>query len=203
MARQRLYIVQGHGHDAVGLVGTITAPIGKAGGSIVDLRQDVLHGLSTLYMVVDLSDTELRLEDLSAMVKDLAEDTGLELSVQKYLPVLVSINLFLGDPDEDLLDIQRACRAAGVEALVTDYRESGGAGGTELANKVCELCEQPSELEFQYPLDASIVDKITAISQKIYVVVYPGDVVTMPGLAKQPAALKIDVDDAGTISGLF
>ena len=36
-----------------------------------------------------------------------------------------------------------------------------------------------------------------------FVVVYTGDVMTMPGLAKQPAALNIDVDDSGTISGLF
>jgi formate--tetrahydrofolate ligase len=184
------------------------------------------------------------------------------------LPVIISINRFLGDPDQELLDIQRACRDAGVEAVVTDYREAGGPGGTELAEKVCELCEKPSKLEFQYPLEASVVDKITAISQKIYgadgielttqakreikriedlgygglpicmaktpasltdnpkvpgrpqgfsitvtsarvsagagfVVVYTGNVMTMPGLAKQPAALNIDVDDSGTISGLF
>jgi len=36
-----------------------------------------------------------------------------------------------------------------------------------------------------------------------FVVVYTGDVMTMPGLAKHPAALGIDVDDDGKISGLF
>ena len=92
MARQRLYIVHGRGNDAVGLVGSITAPIGKAGGNIVDLRQDVLHGLFTIYMVVDLSETDLRLDDLSAMAKEIGEDTGLVLSVDKYLPVARSPN---------------------------------------------------------------------------------------------------------------
>ena len=36
-----------------------------------------------------------------------------------------------------------------------------------------------------------------------FVVVYTGDILTMPGLPKVPAAEKIDVDDTGRISGLF
>ncbi len=36
-----------------------------------------------------------------------------------------------------------------------------------------------------------------------FVVVFAGDIVDMPGLPKMPAALNIDVDDEGTISGLF
>jgi predicted amino acid-binding ACT domain protein len=87
MAGQRLYIVHGRGNDAVGLVGSITAPIGQAGGNIVDLRQDVLHGLFIIDMVVDLSDTPLRINDFTAMIKEISEDTGLVLSVDKYLPV--------------------------------------------------------------------------------------------------------------------
>ena len=36
-----------------------------------------------------------------------------------------------------------------------------------------------------------------------FIVVYTGDVLTMPGLPKHPAAENIDVDDNGVISGLF
>ena len=36
-----------------------------------------------------------------------------------------------------------------------------------------------------------------------FVVVYTGDIMTMPGLPKKPAAYGIDIDDAGNISGLF
>jgi len=92
MARQRLYIVHGRGNDAVGLVGTLAAPIGNAGGNVVDLRQNVLHGLFSLDMVVDLSGSQLRIDDFAAMVAELAEDTGLTLSVEKYLPVPRSPN---------------------------------------------------------------------------------------------------------------
>jgi formate--tetrahydrofolate ligase len=36
-----------------------------------------------------------------------------------------------------------------------------------------------------------------------FVVAYAGDIMTMPGLPKVPAAQKIDVDGNGRISGLF
>ena len=36
-----------------------------------------------------------------------------------------------------------------------------------------------------------------------FVVVQTGDIMTMPGLPKVPAAEKIDVDENGVISGLF
>jgi phosphoserine phosphatase len=87
MTNQRLYIVHGMGTDGVGLVGSITTPIAEAGGNIVDLRQDVLHGLFTLFMVVDLSHCSLRIDDFRKMVRHLGEDTGLTLSVDKYVPI--------------------------------------------------------------------------------------------------------------------
>ena len=86
MTRQRLYVVYGKGTDSVGLVGSITAPISQAGGNIVDLRQDVLHGLFTIFLVVDLSENKVRIEDLTEMVQRINEDTGLELSVDNYNP---------------------------------------------------------------------------------------------------------------------
>ena len=36
-----------------------------------------------------------------------------------------------------------------------------------------------------------------------FVVAIAGDMMTMPGLPKRPAAVNIDVDDSGRISGLF
>ncbi|MFO7905426.1 MAG: ACT domain-containing protein [Planctomycetota bacterium] len=86
MTRQRLYMVYGTGSDAVGLVGRITTPISQAGGNIVDLRQDVLHGLFSVLLVVDLAGTEMELQVFSDMVRRIGEETGLELSVDKYNP---------------------------------------------------------------------------------------------------------------------
>ena len=36
-----------------------------------------------------------------------------------------------------------------------------------------------------------------------FIVALMGDILTMPGLPKHPAALDIDISDDGTISGLF
>ena len=36
-----------------------------------------------------------------------------------------------------------------------------------------------------------------------FVVIYTGDILTMPGFPKAPAALNIDCDNDGNISGLF
>lgn len=36
-----------------------------------------------------------------------------------------------------------------------------------------------------------------------FIVVYTGAIMTMPGLPKRPAALDIDIDETGEISGLF
>jgi phosphoserine phosphatase len=87
MEKQRLYIVYGTGADSVGLVGKITARIAEVKGNVVDLRQDVLHGLFTIFMVVDLAESGARIEQFKTVIKEIAEDTGLQLTVDKYSPV--------------------------------------------------------------------------------------------------------------------
>ena len=84
---QNLYIVFGTGPDAVGLVEKVTAPVAAIHGNIVDLRQDVLHGLFTLFMVVDLTRATLPAEGVVALVARISEETGLDLAVDRYQPV--------------------------------------------------------------------------------------------------------------------
>jgi phosphoserine phosphatase len=86
MANRRLYVVHGIGDDAVGLVRSLAAPIAQARGNIVDIRQDVLHGLFTIVAVVDLSESELRTDAFRDTVARIAEDTGLTITVDNYVP---------------------------------------------------------------------------------------------------------------------
>lgn len=81
-----LYIVYGIGSDSVGLIGRITSPISKAGGNIVDMRQGVLHGLFTIYMVVDLSTAGVTVKEFKELVGRVSADTGLRLTMDKYTP---------------------------------------------------------------------------------------------------------------------
>ncbi len=85
--RERLYVVHGAGRDAVGLVQQLTRPIAEVRGNVVDLRQDVVHGLFTVVMVVDLAESDLRAEQFRGLVARIAEDANLTLEVQKYTPV--------------------------------------------------------------------------------------------------------------------
>ncbi len=86
MANRRLYVVHGLGGDAVGLVRSLTSPIAQARGNIVNIRQDVLHGLFTFVAVVNLSESELRIDEFRNMVTRIAEDTGLAITVDNYVP---------------------------------------------------------------------------------------------------------------------
>ena len=86
MGKQRLLVVHGMGADAVGLVGKIAAPIAKAQGNIVDLRQDVLHGLFTFHMVVDLTDSRLDTAAFDSLLAEIGAETGLGISAHPYSP---------------------------------------------------------------------------------------------------------------------
>lgn len=184
------------------------------------------------------------------------------------VPVVVAINKFLTDTEEELEYIRNYCTEKGADFATAEMFAKGGSGGTDLAQKVVEACEKENKFNQIYSLDLSIKDKIKKVAQEIYraenvvftpqaekalvkivelggnslpvciaktqyslsdnpallgaptghvinvrdiklsngagfVVVYTGDIMTMPGLPKVPAAEKIDVDENGIISGLF
>jgi phosphoserine phosphatase len=84
---EKLYILFGTGPDAVGLVQQITTPVAGIGGNVMDLRQDVLHGLFTVFLVVDFAASAASVEEIEGLVAGIAERTGLDLRVEKYQPV--------------------------------------------------------------------------------------------------------------------
>jgi phosphoserine phosphatase len=95
---EKLYILFGTGPDAVGLVQQITTPIAAIGGNVMDLRQDVLHGLFTVFLVVDFAGSDASAEEIERLVGEIAGQTGLDLRVENYQPVARSaerVNLLL------------------------------------------------------------------------------------------------------------
>jgi formate--tetrahydrofolate ligase len=84
------------------------------------------------------------------------------------VPSIISINRFLTDSDADLREIRKQCEDLGAEAVITDYREAGGEGGLELAERVAALCEKPGDFKFLYPLEDSITDKVRAVATQVY-----------------------------------
>ena len=208
-------------------------------------------------------------ENLEAL-KDGIVNLGAHIeNMRKYgVPVVVAINRFLTDSQAELDFIKDYCIEKGADFALSDVFANGGDGGVELAKKVVEACDKPSDFTLLYPDTMSIREKVETIAREIYradkvnftaqaekamkeisalggdkypvcvaktqyslsddptklgaptghtitvrdlklsngagfVVVYTGDIMTMPGLPKVPAAERIDVDTDGIISGLF
>ncbi len=85
------------------------------------------------------------------------------------LPVVVAINHFDTDTQEEIEVIrERAITAGAEDAVVSNVWLKGGAGGEELAEAVVKAAEKPSNFNFLYPLDWPIKKKIETIATKIY-----------------------------------
>lgn len=213
--------------------------------------------------------TEVSKENLEALKKGIV-NLGVHIAnMRKYnVPVVVAINRFYADTDSELKYIEDFCRENGASFALAEVFANGGDGGKELAQKVVEACEKPSNYAPIYPLELGIKEKIEKIASSIYgakkvnytvqaekaiaevtalgadklpvciaktqyslsddptllgapkdfeitvrnvslsngagfVVVYTGEIMTMPGLPKAPAAHNINVDQNGKIAGLF
>lgn len=213
--------------------------------------------------------TEVSETNLDALKKGIV-NLGVHIdNMNKYgVPVVVAINRFYTDSEEELKYIEDYCHQRGAEFALSDVFCEGGNGGVDLAKKVVEACEKPSDFKLLYDNNLTIKEKMNRIATEIYgadkvnytpqaekalkdvvalggdklpvcvaktqyslsdnpallgapkgfditvrdvrisngagfVVVYTGNIMTMPGLPKVPAANKIDVDENNVISGLF
>lgn len=213
---------------------------------------------------------ELNISNVDALNKGMENLEKQIENIKAYgVPVVVAINKFITDSDEEVKAIEDFCKNLGVEVSLTEVWEKGGEGGIDLANKVIKTIEnEPSNFKMIYDSEESIKDKILKIVQTIYggkgvnytpqalkqiaeiekfnldklpicmaktqyslsdnpsllgrpenfditvkevrvsngagfIVVLTGDVMTMPGLPKVPAANRMDIKDNGEIVGLF
>ena len=84
------------------------------------------------------------------------------------LPAVVAINHRAEDTDAEVSALVAAAERAGVKAVVARHFAQGGAGAQELAREVVRLAQEPSELHFTYPDEATLWDKMRAIAQRVY-----------------------------------
>jgi formate--tetrahydrofolate ligase len=64
------------------------------------------------------------------------------------------------------------------------------------------LSDNPKNLQCEEPFDITVRD-VELKSGAGFIVVFTGNVITMPGLPKKPAAENINIDDDGNVIGLF
>jgi formate--tetrahydrofolate ligase len=85
------------------------------------------------------------------------------------VPVIVAINHFIDDTDEEIEIVEKFCNSKNIPVAFADIWSQGGEGGIELAGKLISLIHNnPSKFKFLYELNLSVKEKIERIAKKIY-----------------------------------
>ena len=84
-------------------------------------------------------------------------------------PVVVAINRYASDTDEELAVIQKWCGEQEVPVAICEHFSKGPEGASDLVDALLAAAQMPSKpLEPVYPLQASVPEKIEAIAKRIY-----------------------------------
>ena len=85
------------------------------------------------------------------------------------VPLVVAINRFSDDKEEEIAVVAEYCSELGVESAVYDGHSKGSEGAIELSQKVLEVTSrQPSRYHPLYELEAPLTEKIEVIAREIY-----------------------------------
>ena len=108
--------------------------------------------------------------DVNAVIRGFA---NLERHVKNVLsfgvPVVVAINRFSSDTDDEVTSIKTLCQGLGVEAIECTHWSDGGAGAVNLANTVVELANSNlTKYKSLYENSLSLWEKIETIAKSIY-----------------------------------
>ena len=134
--------------DAVVLVATIRALKYNGGVAKKDLNESNMDALKK-----GIANLEKHIENL-----------------QKYgVPVVVTLNSFITDTDEETQFVKNFCEERNCEFALSKVWEKGGEGGIELANAVLKTIEtKESHFKVLYDEKLPIKEKITCIAKEIY-----------------------------------
>ena len=137
--------------------------------------------------------------DLKAGLENL--DKHIDNIKNKYkLPLVVAINKFVTDTDEQIDMIEKFCNERGAEVSLCEVWAKGGEGGIDLAEKVLRAIDgNKAEFDYFYDINLTIKEKIEKICKEIYgadgVVFAPAtkkvfDVIEAEGLNKLPVCMS-------------
>jgi len=111
----------------------------------------------------------LKAEDVDALGKGLDNLEKHVENIQSFgVPVVVAINRFPDDTEEELDFLDKKVREMGSKVVLSEVWAKGGEGGRALAEEVVRMCEEDSNFKFLYELDKPIMEKIETIAQEIY-----------------------------------
>lgn len=112
----------------------------------------------------------LQEENIPALKKGFANlAKHIENMRQFDVPVLVGINKFITDTDEEIATLRTLCEEYGVDAALNNCWAEGGKGGLEMGEKVLQLLQQPqTSYKPLYDVNDTIPQKMETIVKKIY-----------------------------------
>ena len=106
------------------------------------------------------------LANLNRHINNLRENYG--------VAAVVSINQFVADTDAEVELVMEHCKALGVQVALSSHWANGGAGATDLAHMVAEICDADTtpantpHNSFVYPGELSLWEKLEAVATKVY-----------------------------------
>ena len=90
-------------------------------------------------------------------------------NIKKFgLPVVIAINHFVADTENEMQALQEECKSTGVEAVPCYHWAKGGEGTVELAKKVVEIANGINTFKYLYEDKISLLEKIKTIATEIY-----------------------------------
>ena len=133
---------------------------------VASIRALKYHGLDM--WPADLE--ALKAEDVEAVHRGLENLDKHVRNLQQFgVPVVVAINRFPEDTDEEVAAVLEHCEDdLGVSAAESTVFADGGEGGLDLAEHLVEAAESPSSFEPLYDIDAPITEKIQTVATEIY-----------------------------------
>ena len=90
-------------------------------------------------------------------------------NIKKFgLPVVIAINHFVADTENEMQALQEECKSTGVEAVPCYHWTKGGEGAVELAKKVVKIANGINTFKYLYEDKISLLEKIKTIATEIY-----------------------------------
>ncbi len=114
--------------------------------------------------------TDLNEPNLDAVKKGIVNLEKHIENLQKYgVPVVVTLNSFITDTDEEVAFIEQFCNDRDCEFALSEVWAKGGEGGVALAEKVLKTIEtKESNFKVLYNDELSLKDKIETVAKEIY-----------------------------------
>lgn len=134
--------------DAVVIVATMKALKYHGGVEKEDIKKENIEAL------------EKGIHNLLKHVDNLKNKLGLN--------VIVAINKYINDSEKEITLLKEKLQEQGINLSLVEAWEHGGKGASDLAEKIVELTNKETSLQYAYSLEDSIKTKIEKIAKNIY-----------------------------------